>query len=102
MKRLLLVSLVVVFALLSLGEACGQDYSGSVLPSEQTAENLGQLPSVTDAPELRYAPGESGNANKESWLPVGDVNLLVVLLMLLASGYYVLMQTKKKKRANEN
>ena len=102
MKRLLLVSLVAVFALLSLGEVCGQDYTGSVLPSEQTAESLGQLPSVTDAPELRYAPGESGNANKESWLPVGDVDLFVVLLMLSVGGYYVLNQTKKKKSTNEN
>lgn len=57
------------------------------LPSEQTAQGFAQLPSEVVRPDTRRAPdGELGNANKETWLPIGQID---IWMLLSITGLYV-------------
>lgn len=72
---------------------------GNALPSEQTAQNISQLPSESSKPNLRYGPGsgDGGHANQETALPTGDVDAAILLGLSALSLIYI-VQTKRRKR----
>jgi len=70
----------------------GEELSGSVFPeavspSEQTYSKIEEASGVSK-PNLRYGPGEWGNANKESPLPVNGSSLASLFLLgLVLTGF---------------
>ena len=72
---------------------------GSIVPSEQTAQNFAKAPSEAERPNLRYGPGsgDSGFANQETPLPIESIDT-AILLSLFAFAFIYIIQTKKRKK----
>lgn len=65
------------------------------LPSEQTYSNIEESSGVSK-PNLRYGPGEGGDANKETTLPAGSANIYSLLLLAgvsLCAGRFMKQKT---------
>ena len=69
----------------------------NILPSEKTAQQLNEISAEIQRPELRYAPSEGGNANKESWIPIPDIDIHVIMVLASMLCIYVLLQVRGYK-----
>ena len=71
----------------------------SILPSEKTAQQLNELPAEIQRPEVRRAPdGEHGDANKESWLPIGGIEPNILFTLLLSYLCYLPFKNSKRRK----
>lgn len=94
MKRLKPLLLILFMLLMSKSMYCGTfdspDISSasslssptSALPSDQT---YSEIQASSGVPNLRYGPGEGGDANKESPLSAGDTNYILLSLFVLGA-----------------
>ena len=67
---------------------------GSIVPSEQTAQNFAKAPSEAERPNLRQGPGEEGSAQKEVDANLTEPSNYMLLILLLSCGVYGLMNIK--------